>query len=138
MTKLGSKIVKIITKKDLDSFVNSLINDKTHEVVGVKAKGERFVFSQLENADELRLDHNVTILPPKKYFLPQYETLMDFNLEKPFDVKENYEERTRIIIGMHPYDIIALEQTDKLYLDSQKDDFYKKRRDNTIIIGADI
>ena len=138
MTKPGSKIVKIITKEDLNSFVNNLIKDKTREVVGVKAKGGRFVFGQLENADELRLDHDVTILPPKKYFLPQYETLMDFNLEKPFDVKENDQETSKIIIGIHPYDIIALEQTDKLYLDSQKDDFYKKRRDNTIIVGADI
>jgi sulfite reductase subunit B len=43
-----------------------------------------------------------------------------------------------VLIGVHPYDIIAIEQTDKLYLDSQKDDYYKKRRDNIIIIGVDI
>jgi len=138
MVKFGSKVVKIITKKNLNSFVNNLIKDKTREIVGVKAKGERFVFGQLENAGELRLDYDVTILPPKKYFLPQYETLINFNLETPFDVKENDHETSKIIIGIHPYDIIALEQTDKLYLDSQKDDFYKKRRDDTIIIGADI
>ena len=138
MTKSDSKVVKIITKKDLISFVDSLIKDNTHEIVGVKAKGERFVFGPLENARELRLDYDFTILPPKKYFLPQYENLMGFNLKKPFDVKENEEKESRIIIGVHPYDIIALDQTDKLYLDSQKDDFYKKRRENTIIIGVDI
>ena len=135
---IKSEVIKIIMKKDLNSFANNLIKDETHEVIGVKAKGEKFVFAPLENADKLRLDYDMTILPPKKYFLPQYEKMMGFNLDKPFDVKENDLEKPRIIIGVHPYDIIALQQTDKLYLDSQKDDFYEKRRNNTIIIGVDI
>ena len=130
--------IKTITKKYFLTFINTLLKDKTYEIVGVKAKGKRFVFDILNSADELRLDYDVTILPPKKYFLPQYESLMKFSLEKPFEVKETMEDRPRIIIGMHPYDIIALQQTDTQYLDPQKDDFYKKRRDNTLIIGVDI
>ncbi|MEM0466266.1 MAG: 4Fe-4S dicluster domain-containing protein [Candidatus Thermoplasmatota archaeon] len=132
------KPVYIVSKKELDSFVNKLIADQTYEVVGVQAKGERFWFSPLENAADLRLDHDVTILPPKKYFLPQYESLMTFSLEKPFEVTPASNDKPRIIIGIHPYDIIALQQSDLVYLDDQKDDFYKKRRDNTIIIGSDI
>jgi sulfite reductase subunit B len=133
-----SNIIKIINKNDLKSFINKLIEDKKQEVFGVKAKGERYIFDLLEDADELRLDHDVTILPPKKYFLPQYETLMEYNLEKEFLVKAKDEIQPRIIIGIHPYDVIALEQMDKVYLDSQKDDFYKKRRENTILIASDI
>jgi NAD(P)H-flavin reductase/NAD-dependent dihydropyrimidine dehydrogenase PreA subunit len=130
--------VKTISKKDFLSFVNSLINDKTYDVVGVKAKGKHYIYDTLSDADELRLDHDVTILPPKKYFLPQYEQMMKFSLEKPFEVKETMDAQPRIIIGMHPYDIIALQQSDAVYLDEQKDDFYKMRRDSTLIIGADI
>jgi sulfite reductase subunit B len=130
--------IKTISKNELNNFINKLIADKTYDVVGVKSKGKRFVFDNLENNNELRLDHDVTIIPPKKYFLPQYEKLMDFNLEKQFDVKPNNEIKHRIILGMHPYDVIALEQMDKVYLDSQKDDFYKKRREKTIIIASDI
>ena len=130
--------IKIMTKKEFNSFVDKIIQDENYEVVGVKSKGKRYVFDMLDSADDLCLNYDVTILPPKKYFLPQYEDLMDFNLEKSFDVKEAVRDKPRIIIGVHPYDIIALEQTDTLYLDSQKDDFYKKRRENTIIIGTDI
>jgi len=132
------QIVKIITKKDFSSFVNSLINDKTYDVVGVVEKGKRYVFDTLSSAKELQLDYDVTILPPKKYFLPQTESLLTFSLEKPFDGKETLDDTPRIIIGVHPYDIIALEQTDRHYLDQQQDNFYKKRRENTIIIGVDI
>lgn len=135
-----SSDIQVFKKKELESFVNKLIKDKKYEVIGVKKKGIRFVFGPLEDAHELCLDYDVTILPPKKYFLPQYETLMDFTLKDTgaLDFKKPDPREPRIIIGVHPYDIIALEQTDQLYLDSQKDDFYKKRRENTIIIGVDI
>jgi sulfite reductase subunit B len=130
--------IKTISFDNLNKFINTLIKNKNYEVVGVKSKGKRYVFDQLENASELRLDHDVTIISPKKYFLPQYETLMKYDLEKQFEVKPNNEIKPRIIIGIHPYDVIALEQMDKVYLDSQKDDFYKKRRENTILIASDI
>jgi sulfhydrogenase subunit beta (sulfur reductase) len=119
-------------------MINTLIAEGTYDVVGVKSKGKHFVYDTLTDADELRLNHDVTILPPKKYFLPQYEQLLKFSLEKPFEQKETLDGKPRIIIGMHPYDIIALQQTDLYYLDQQQDDYYKKRRDNTLIIGADI
>jgi NAD(P)H-flavin reductase/formate hydrogenlyase subunit 6/NADH:ubiquinone oxidoreductase subunit I len=132
------QLIKTITKKNFSSFVNTLINDKTYDVVGVMAKGERYVFGTLSSAEELQLDYDVTILPPKKYFLPQTESLLNFSLEKPFEEKETLDDTPRIIIGVHPYDLIALEQTDRHYLDQQQDNFYKKRRNNIMIIGVDI
>ncbi|MBN1280883.1 MAG: 4Fe-4S dicluster domain-containing protein [Candidatus Thermoplasmatota archaeon] len=130
--------LRAITKKELHCFVDALIADGTYDVVGVKAKGKRFVYGPLDHAEDLRLDHDVTILPPKKYFLPPLESMMQYDLKKPFEVQATFDNKQRIIIGMHPYDIIALQQTDVVYLDEQQDDFYKKRRDNTIIIGSDI
>lgn len=132
------KTVKIITKKNLNYFINNLINDDSFDVVGVKEKGTGFAFGPLTNSNELCLDYDVTILPPKKYFLPQYEKLFSYNLEKPFEVLKENTKKPLIIVGVHPYDIIALQQTDIFYLDSPKDDFYKKRRENSIIIGVDM
>jgi len=131
---------KIVTfsENEMLNFVDRLLNEKKFDVFGVKSKGEKFVFDLLEDSDELRLDHDVTILPPKKFFLPQYENLMDYDLEKPFNVKDKIIDKKRIIIGIHPYDIIAIEQMDKVYLDDQKDDFYNIRRKNTILIASDI
>jgi len=133
-----TKDIRIITKNEFKNFVNNMIKDEYYNVIGVKEKGIKYVFDSLENADDLRLDYDVTILPPKKYFLPQYEKMMDFNLRESFNVKKDNSIKPMILLGVHPYDIIAIQQTDKLYLDAQKDDFYKKRRDNIIIIGVDI
>jgi len=85
----------------------------------------KFVFDKIDNAEELRLDYDVTILPPKKYFLPQKENLMTFDLDKSFNVKEIDEIKPRILIGVHPYDIAAILQTDKVYLDSKGTPIYK-------------
>ncbi|RLF41189.1 MAG: hypothetical protein DRN12_03725 [Thermoplasmata archaeon] len=129
--------IKKMNREDWADFINNLINNSTYEVIGVKAKGKRFIFAPLESADELRLDYDTTILPPKKYFLPQYENLLSFDLSKQ-SVNIEMKEEKRIIIGVHPYDIIALQQMDKVYFDTYIDRFYKIRRENTIIIGSNI
>ena len=130
--------MKIITKKEFLVFVDALIEDESIDIEGVKAKGEKFVFGSLESADELQLDYDVTILPPKKYFLPQYETMMTFDLSKPFDVERVEDPKPRIIIGVHPYDIVAIKQMDTYFLDTHVDDSYLQRRKNTLIIGSSV
>ncbi len=134
----SSENIKIITKKDFTQFIQNLIHKSNKEIIGVQSKGTRYAFAPLTKPEDLKLNYDVTILPPKKYFLPQMEQLMSYELGKPFEVTKTQPEQPRIIIGMHPYDIIALEQTDKVYLDAQEDDFYKQRRKNTLIIGVDI
>jgi len=101
--------VKIINKNEFNEFVNAIIKEGKYDVVGVKEKRERFVFDQLNTANELRLDYDVTILPPKKYFLPQIEKLMDYDLSKSFYDKKSDANVPRIIIVIHPYDIIAID-----------------------------
>lgn len=124
-----------LEKDDFLAFVNNLIN--SFETIGVKEKKGRFVFSQLESAAELRLDHDVTILPPKKFFLPPYEKMIKFNVgeQKGELLGDNAK---RVIIGVHPYDIVALKQMDTVYMEGRPDELYKQRRENTIIIGSDI
>ena len=83
---VGTKM-KIISKEDFTNFVNAVINDGSWNVVGVKSKGSKFAFEPLESASELRLDYDVTLLPPKKYFFPQRETLFTYDLSNGFSAK---------------------------------------------------
>ena len=79
--------MKIISKEDFNSFVNALIKDDSWNVIGVKSKGTKFAFGPIESASELKLDYDVTLLPPKKYFFPQRETLFTYNLAGGFSAK---------------------------------------------------
>ena len=130
--------MKTVSKKEFLEFVDILIEDESMDIEGVKAKGEKFAFGPLESADELRLDYDVTILPPKKYFLPQYETMMTFDLSQPFAVEKVKDSKPRVIIGVHPYDIVAIKQMDTYFLDTHVDDSYLQRRKNTLIAGLNV
>ena len=124
-----------LSKEDFKSFVAGLIaSEKT--VVGVQAKGERFAFGELESADDLRLDYDVTLLPPKKYVLPQFETLMTFEVGGAY--KSEYDDREMILLGVHPYDLVAIGQMDMLFSQDEYDSHYMKRRNNLTIIACDV
>lgn len=131
--------MKIINKKDFEALVNDLISNDSREVVGVQSKGSKFVFDNLESAEDLRLDYDVTILPPKKYFMPQREKILDWEKsDGSFEVETFLEVKPRIIIGIHPYDLVAIEQMDKVFADNYEDDYYFSKREECVLIGVNM
>ena len=94
--------MKIISKEDFQNFVTALIKDNSWNVIGVKSRGNKFAFAPLESAEELRLDYDVTLLPPKKYFFPQRETLFTYDLSDGFSTKNPEESDPMVIIGSSP------------------------------------
>jgi len=123
--------IKKITKTDLTDLIDKLI--ASERVIGVQAKGDRFDFAPLESAEDLRLDYDVTLTPPKKYFQPPVETLMTFEVGGGY--KSQYNEKPLILIGVHPYDMIAINQMDKIFAQDHCDNHYFKRRCNAVIIA---
>jgi NAD(P)H-flavin reductase/NAD-dependent dihydropyrimidine dehydrogenase PreA subunit len=130
--------LRIISKENFTDFVNALIKDDSLNVIGVKSKGEKFTFEPLESANELRMDYDVTLLPPKKYFFPQRETLVTYNVAKGFSAKNLTDQKPTIIIGVHPYDIVALLHMDEIFAETKSDHYYFEKRRKSIIIGINI
>jgi NAD(P)H-flavin reductase/NAD-dependent dihydropyrimidine dehydrogenase PreA subunit len=130
--------MRIISKEDFAKFVNSLIKNKSLNVIGVKSKGTKFAFGQLDSASELRLDYDVTLLPPKKYFFPQRETLVTYNVANGFSAKDTADLKSTVIIGVHPYDIVALLHMDEVFRETKSDPYYFEKRKSSIIIGVNI
>jgi len=131
--------MKIISKTDFNDFVNSLISDTTWHVIGVKEKRDKFTFAPLESASELRLDYDVTLLPPKKYFFPQRETLFTYDLAGGFSAKGlTPGAKKTAIIGVHPYDIVALLHMDEIFRETKSDPYYFEKRNSSIIIGVNM
>jgi len=125
----------VISKNDLKSMVESLA--KEMEVVGVKSRQGKYVYDRISSFSELCLDHDVTIMSPTKYFLPAKETLLKFKVGDESGVKPVTEASGRAIVGMHPYDIKAIELLDEAFITANPDPNYIARRQNTIIIGVD-
>ncbi len=130
--------MRIISKEDFENFVSSIINDDSLNVIGVKSKGDKFAFGALESASELRLDYDVTILPPKKYFFPQRETLVTYDLVNGFAAKDPKDLKPTVLVGVHPYDIVALLHMDEIFRETKSDPYYFEKRKSSIIIGVNI
>ncbi len=90
--------VKKLSENALMTFVEGLL--AAGKVEAVQAKGDNFEFAPLRSAKDLRLDYDVTLLPPKKYFQPPVETLMTYEADGSF--KSQFDEEKLVLLGVHP------------------------------------
>ncbi|MCK4887325.1 MAG: 4Fe-4S dicluster domain-containing protein [Planctomycetes bacterium] len=125
---------KKLSKDDFQSFITRLIS--TERAYGIQTKDEAFDFAPLEAAEDLRLDYDVSLQPPKKYFQPPVETLLDFEVGGAF--KSVIDNEPFVLIGVHPYDMIAINQMDELFSQDNYDTHYMTRRKNATIIAVDV
>ena len=122
-----------LSDEGLKSFANDLM--KKGKVVAPVAKGQRFVFDELKDSEELRLDYTTTILPPKKMFFPSKQDLLEFDNGKATSCLNPQE---AVLLGVHSYDIKAVSMTDKLFSDNYPDSNYLANREATTIIGSSV
>jgi len=125
----------VIDDTALVAWVDALIREQT--VYGVQARGARFAFGPLARAADLRLDHDVTILPPKKYFLPQKEILNEFDRCK-MQFKSVLDGDRFVVFGVHTYDMAAISQLDAVFSRGNFDTHYMTRRANASIVVCDV
>jgi len=129
--------VHFIKEKDFPAFLKALLAAKT--VIGPKAKRSRqqdkFIFAKLERPEDLRLDYDVTILPPKKEFFPPKQDLVRFDGAQFQGCVEPVE---KILFGVHFYDVKALDMTDLLFTERHEDRNYTAHREAATIVISNI
>ena len=122
-----------IRSDDFVAFVTAMI--EAGPVYGPVAKRSRFAFERLETPGELRLDYDVTILPPKKLFFPPAQDLLHFD-ETGF--RAPLEPTEKVLFGVHFYDVKAIDQTDLLFTERNYDVNYMAHRQTTTIVASNI
>lgn len=126
-----------ISKDRFEDWVSRLISDK--RVFGIQQrddKPDRYEFKPLKLPGNLRLDYDVAIQAPKKYFQPPSEQLLVFDSQQHYQSVLNDEEF--YILGVHPYDMHAINQNDKLFSQGHYDVHYFARREAATIIACDV
>jgi hypothetical protein len=79
----------ILSKEKLPEFVKAL--QARFRVVGPVRTETGYAFDDITEPAQLQLNYNTTVLPPKKYFLPQREVLFDFHSEADGNDTRHYE-----------------------------------------------
>ena len=122
-----------IEAAEFDSFVETMMG--AQRVVGPVAKRDKFVYAELESAEDLRLDFDVTILPPKKVFFPPAQDIVRFGKETVGGCIEPVE---TVLLGVHFYDVKGIDMTDLLFRERNTDWDYLAQREATTIVASNI
>ena len=122
-----------IDERGFESFVNTL--RESVRVIGPVAKRSKFVFAEIESADDLRLDYDVTILPPKKVFFPTRQELVRFDADAVTDCVDPAQ---TVLLGVHPYDVRGIDMTDFLFRERNEDWNYLAQREATTIVASNV
>jgi ferredoxin len=122
-----------IRSDDFPAFVTAMI--EAGPVYGPVAKRSRFAFERLETPDELRLDYDVSILPPKKLFFPPAQDLLRFSGS---EFSAALEPTEKVLLGVHFYDVKAIDQTDLLFSERNFDVNYMAHRQTTTIVASNV
>ncbi|WP_081810223.1 4Fe-4S dicluster domain-containing protein [Candidatus Methanoperedens nitratireducens] len=125
----------ILEKQDLYRWVEYL--KIKARLYAPKKKENLFVFGPVKNADEICLDYIPTILPPKKYYFPQKEKLLEFSI-KPFKSEKAIKEfEEYILFGVHTCDIAGIQCLDVVFREYPEDPNYLNRKEKMTIIGIE-
>lgn len=122
-----------IEAAEFGPFVDKLRDSM--RVVGPIAKRQKFVFAELESSDDLRLDYDVTILPPKKLFFPPKQQILAFDANSVSDCIDPVD---TVLLGVHFYDVKGLDMTDFLLRERFEDWNYLAQREATTIVASNV
>ncbi|MBN2839516.1 MAG: 4Fe-4S dicluster domain-containing protein [Coriobacteriia bacterium] len=126
-------VAHFVDEPGLRAFVDALVG--SWRVVAPVAKRGKFSFEELSSADELRLDYDVTILPPKKVFFPPAQPIVRFSED---EVSSCTSAIDTVLLGVHFYDVKAIDQLDFLMAENNADADYLCQRDATTIVASNI
>ena len=128
-----------LPKDRFGDFAEFLMTD--YRLVAPVAKGPQFAFAEIESAtdvERIRMDYDISILPPKKFLLPQCETLLQFDGPGPASARQVLSGAATVILGVHPYDLHAIATLDAAMSQAPADANYAARRQATRLIGVNI
>jgi sulfhydrogenase subunit beta (sulfur reductase) len=120
-------------ERDFGSFVDTLV--QATRVVGPVAKRQKFVFGEVLSAEDLRLDYDTTLLPPKKVFFPPKQEIVRFDADS---IQDCIDPIDTVLLGVHHYDVRGIDMTDFLMRERNEDWNYLAQREVTTIVASNV
>jgi ferredoxin len=126
----------LLNKSQLTSFVDFLTSRQ--KVVGPVSSGHgQFRFAEVRALEELALDYIPTILPPKKYFLPQHETLLKYDVSAGQEMRAVVEIEELVLFGVHTCDLAGIQCLNIVFSDRPRDLHYQTHKNHITLIGLE-
>lgn len=126
---------KVLAKSHFDEFIQRLA--KSEKVVAPVARGHKnFSFREVTSGKDIAIKYTPTILPPKKYFMPQREQLLTYNKSgNTWQPVLEYEHL--VLFGVHTCDLAGIQALNMVFSAKPKDINYIVRKNKITIIGLE-
>ena len=125
----------LLKKKDFSLFVTKIVQKKKL-VAPVSRPNNNFAFEEVTRAEQIALKYIPTILPPKKYFLPQREKIQQFD-KQARQWTPAIDGEDVVVFGIHTCDLAGIEFLDRVMNADPKDINYISRRPKVTTIGLE-
>ena len=126
----------ILKKEKFNDFISSLSQMQT--LVAPVAKGFRnYAFEKVTSGNDIALKYIPTVLPLKKFFMPQRETLLEFKLDKRSHAEAIVECEPVTIFGAHTCDLAGIQCLNMVFSERPKDYNYLTRKSKITLIGLE-
>ncbi|MEK6730619.1 MAG: 4Fe-4S dicluster domain-containing protein [Pseudomonadota bacterium] len=107
----------------------------TYQVAALTKQVDRVLYDYVKTSQDIFWGCRPTVLPPKKFFFPPHETLLDYTADG--QVSAPIESKPLVLLGIHPCDLRGIQILDEAFADLHGDPNYLERREKAIIIGLD-
>jgi len=124
----------LISQSNLLKLINSFRKDHTI-FAPVKVGKSDYQFAKNPDSSEIVFRYPLTILPPKKVFLPPKELLLKRSKSGQLEELLPQASDRTLLFGVHLVDIHGILYLDKSLEEPFVDEYYRRRRANTVIIG---
>jgi sulfhydrogenase subunit beta (sulfur reductase) len=133
--------LRVLPKDQVPRFLEALMAD--YRVAAPVARGPQFGFEPLDDPSDVRLDYNISILPPKTELQPPRERVVSIRLsDEPAGnfggvVEPIVEAAPTILFGVHTCDLHAIPMLDRAFSVDYPDAHYLERRKKTLIVSLE-
>lgn len=127
----------VIKKLDIDSFISRLSAEMKVSAPVPKGYGQ-YAFEYVTSGKNVVYGKYIpTILPPKKYFMPQREILLEYNITEGQKMEAVVEYEKIVLFGVHTCDLAGIQCLNMTLSERPRDINYLIRKNKIIIIGLE-
>lgn len=126
----------ILKKENFDYFIKAVSRQK--KLVAPVARGfNNYSFKEIEDSSQIALEYIPTILPPKKYFMSQTETFLEYDKTGGENMQGIIEYDDYVLFGVHTCDLAGIQALNVVFRDPPKDINYLFKKNHITIIGLE-
>ena len=124
----------VLKKEYFNDFIAGVASRQ--KVFAPVARGyNQYAFEEVTSGNQIAIDYIPTILPPKKYFMPQYETMATYNSSNGQNMGPIAEYEDMVLFGVHTCDLAGIQCLNMVFSEPPKDTNYLIRKNKILVMG---